>query len=218
MNVLIFGATGSAGGGVLRACLASPMVESVRAIARRPLSLSHEKLRVFEHRDYLNYDQVAEAFVGVDACFFCLGISVNQVPDEKEYRTITYDFALAAAHALRRQSPAAVFHYLSGQGANLNSRFMWARVKAEAERDLIDQFDALCWRPAFIDGEASENALWLYQALRPLSRLFSPFRGLYITGQDLGKGMIQGTIEKMHGRVVENREIRDMAERNGIDD
>src|SRR3954465_5701352 len=153
MKILLFGATGSAGGSVLRACLASPAVAEVRAVVRRPLSLDDPKLRVFVHGDYLDYSQVADAFAGVDACLFCLGISATQVSGEAEYRRITHDFALAAAREIKTQTPDAAFHFISGQGTRLDSRMMWARVKAETERDLLDLMEAVCWRPAFIDGE-----------------------------------------------------------------
>lgn len=208
MKVLLFGATGTAGGSVLRVCLASPDVEEVRAIVRRPPGLAHDKLRVFVHGDYLDYTAVEEAFAGADACFFCLGISVSQVSGEEEYRRITRDFAMAAARTFQRLSPAAVFHYISGQGARLDSRMMWARVKAEAERDLIDQVQAVCWRPGFIDGADSANAPRIYQVIRPLFRLLRPIRGLYVSGEDIGRAMIQATQENLRGRIIENPEIR----------
>jgi uncharacterized protein YbjT (DUF2867 family) len=213
MRVLVFGATGSAGGSVLRVCLSTPGVEEVRAIARRPPKLADGRLRVFVHEDFLDYGAVADAFAGVDACLFCLGISVSQVSGVEEYRRITRDFALAAARALKVHSPDAVFHYLSGQGASLNSRMMWARVKAEAERDLTALVDAVCWRPGFIDGETSQSAPRIYQAVRPLFRLLKGFRSLYITGEDIGRAMLQATAERLRGRTFENAEIRDMASR-----
>jgi hypothetical protein len=144
---------------------------------------------------------------------FCLGISVTQVSGEEEYRRITRSFSVAAAEELRRQSPGAAFHYLSGQGARLDSRMMWARVKAEAERDLIGSADAVCWRPGFIDGATSASAPRLYQAVRPLFRLLSGFRSLYVTGDDIGRAMLQAIAEGMRGRTVENAEIRDIASR-----
>jgi uncharacterized protein YbjT (DUF2867 family) len=213
VNILLFGATGAAGGSVLRACLASPHVTEVRAIARRPLEIEHDRLRVFIHADYLDYGAVEEAFAGVDACLWCLGISVRQVSGEAEYRTITHDFALAAARMLQRHSPGAAFHFISGQGTRLDNRMMWARVKAKTERDLIDLLGAVCWRPAFIDGEDSRNSPRLYQALRPAFRLLRGFRGLYVAGEDIGRAMIQATRDGVRGRIIENREIRAIADR-----
>ena len=213
MNVLIFGATGTAGGGVLRACLSSPAVEEVRAVTRRPIAITDGKLRTFVHGDYQDYVAVAEAFAGVDACLFCLGVSVTQVSEEGEYRAITHDFALAAAQTLRAHSPAAAFHYISGQGTSATIRFMWARVKAETERELIEQFGAVCWRPAAIDAEPSESAPLVYRALRPLFRLLRSFRSLYVSGGDLGRAMLQAAAEGMRGCVIENAQIRDIAER-----
>lgn len=213
MKVLVFGATGAAGGSVLRACLAAPAVEEVRAIVRRPLDLDHAKLRTFVHGDYLDYGAVAEAFDGVDACLWCLGISVRQTSGEAEYRTITHDFALAAARTLRRQSPAAAFHFISGQGTTPDSRMMWARVKAHTERDLMELVGAVCWRPAFIDGETSQNAPRVNQALRPAFRLLRGLRGLYVAGEDIGLAMLRATLDGDRDRIVDNRELRHIADR-----
>lgn len=213
MKILLFGATGSAGGSVLRVCLADPRVEEVRAIVRRPVPLEHEKLRVFLQKDFQDYTGAEAAFAGVDACLFCLGISVTQVSGEEEYRRIMYSFPVAAAKALRAQSPGATFHLLTGQGTSLSSRFMWARVKAETEREVMELVDAVCWRPAAIDGAPSENAPRAYKVLRPLFRLLKPFRSLYISGEDLGRAMLQAAAERMRRRILENSEIRGIAER-----
>jgi uncharacterized protein YbjT (DUF2867 family) len=216
MKVLIFGATGAAGASVLRACLDAPVVTEVRAIVRRPLERTHPKLRTFIHGDFTDYGAVAEAFDGIDACLFCLGTSVRQVPGEAEYRKITYDFAMAAARMVKARSLGAAFHFISGKSTRLDSRMMWSRVKAETERDLIDLVGAVCWRPGFIDGESSTSSPRLYQALRPAMRLLRGFRTLYISGQDIGNAMLQATIEGQRSRIVENPEFREIAARAGL--
>ena len=214
MNLLILGVTGSAGGSVLRVCLAAAQVTEVRAIVRRRLGLSHPKLREVTHGNFQDYAAITEALAGIDACFYCLGKSVRQVSGEAEYRTITHDYAMAAARALREQSPAATFHFISGAGAALDSRFMWARVKAETERDLLAQFDAICYRPGSIDGMPSASEPPLYKVFRPVARvLLKPFRSLYVSGEDIGLAMLQATTDGVRSRVFHNAEMRDLADR-----
>ena len=212
MRILLFGATGLAGGGVLRACLASPGVTEVRAIVRRSTRVRDPKLREIIHDNYLDYSAIANEFAGVDACFFCLGVSVYQVPDEAGYRRIHQAFPLAAAKLLRERSPSAAFHYLSGGRSALNSRWMWARVKAEAERDLMNQFDAVCWRPAMIGGTPGAPMPWYLELLRPvLAALFRPIKSAYIESEDIGRAMLNATARGLRRRIFENPEMRDLA-------
>ncbi len=220
LTILLFGATGSAGGSVLRVCLASPLVGEVRAIARRLPDLEGvaggEQLRFVLHSDFMDLSAVEEAFAGVDACLYCLGISVTQVSGEPEYRRITHDFALAAARTLMAKSPEAVFHFVSGQGTALDSRMMWARVKAETERDLKALSPATCcWRPAAIDGLPSRSEPLAYKIFRPFYPLLSPIRSLYVSGKDLGRAMLRATSENLRGQTFENRQIRDLADQAG---
>lgn len=210
-RVLIFGATGMVGSGVLRACLNAATVESVTAILRRAPATTHPKLRVVASSDFLNLP--TEAFQGIDLCLFCLGISASQVSGEPEYRRITYEYPMEAARLLREQSPAAAFHYISGEGAALDSRYMWARVKAEAERDLIANYGALCLRPAAVGGKPGERtAIWI-RAIAPVMRLFRGVRSLYVDSEDIGKAMLTAYREILGGRILRNAEIRDLADR-----
>ena len=210
MKILLFGASGSAGGGVLNACLDASIVEEVRAITRRPLMHTSGKLRTFAHKDFANYATVEEAFRGVDACLFCLGVSATQVSQE-EYRKITYSYALAAAEMFKAKSSGAAFHYISGQGTRVDSRMFWSRVKAQTENDLMQLVAAVCWRPAFIDAPPSASLPRIYRAVFPLLRALKPFPSLYVSGSDLGRAMLQATREKLRGRVIENKEIRQIA-------
>jgi uncharacterized protein YbjT (DUF2867 family) len=213
MRILLFGATGTAGSGILRACLQAPDVAEVRVLARRQPAVSHDKLKLFLHDDYLVYGRVRDAFVGVDACLYALGISVRQVSGEPEYRRITHDFAMAAAAQLKAGSPDAVLHFVSGEGTSLESRFMWARVKAETERDLAGVIATVCYRPGFIDGGSAATGPRLYRALRPLFRLLRFARALYVTSEDIGRAMLFAAVEGTRGGVIGNKQIRALADR-----
>jgi uncharacterized protein YbjT (DUF2867 family) len=213
MTILLFGATGSAGGSVLKVCLDSPLVSEVRVVVRRSTGIQNFKLREVVHADYLDFTAIASSFDRVDACFFCLGISVMQVSGEAEYRRITHDMAMAAARMLKAHSPDAIFHYLSGRSADLSSRQMWARVKAETERDLTDFTEAVCWRPAAIDGMPSAREPVIFKIARPILRVvFGPFRSLYVKGADIGAAMLEATTQRLRGRTFENAELRDLAD------
>jgi uncharacterized protein YbjT (DUF2867 family) len=212
MKILLFGASGSVGNSALEACVAAAIVEEVRAIVRRPLLNTSSKLRTYVHKDFLDYATVEEAFHGVDACLFCMGISATQVSKE-EYRTITYSYALAAANRLKRHSPEAAFHYISGQGTKADSRMFWSRVKAQTEHDLIELVGADCWRPAFIDAKPSASLPRIYALFFPLGRLFKAFPRFYVHGHDVALAMLQATLEGLRGRVFENPEIREIAAR-----
>lgn len=139
MKVLIFGATGMVGQGVLRECLLAPDVESVVAIGRNPTGQQHPKLRDLVHRNMYDYGDVESQLQGFDACFFCLGVSSVGMK-EPEYRHITYDLTLAAAAAvLARLNPGMTFTYVTGAGTDSSERgsSMWARVKGATENALL---------------------------------------------------------------------------------
>lgn len=214
MKILIFGASGTAGGAVLQACLGAPVVKEVRAVVRRPLGRTDAKLREFVHANYLDYASIRGAFQSVDACLFCLGISVTQVSKE-EFIKISHDYPIAAAKVLKSESPHAAFHYISGQGTRADSRSLWSKVKGQTENELMELVEADCWRPAFIDAKPSASLPKLYGVLQPAFRLLRPFRSFYVAGEDLGQAMLQATQENLRGRVVENAEIRKLAERFG---
>jgi NmrA-like family len=212
MKILLFGATGMAGAAVLDACLAASVVEEVRAIVRRPLMETSTKLRTFVHKDFLDYATLEEAFRGLDACLFCLGVSVTQVSKE-EYRTITYSYTMAAANMIKRCCPGAAFHYISGRGTNAASRMFWSQVKAQVENDLMQLLGADCWRPAFIDAKPSDRMPKAYAWFLPAGRLLRGFPNWYVRGTDIGRAMLQATIENIRGQAIENAEIRKIAAR-----
>lgn len=209
-TVVVFGSTGTAGSGVIEACLTDPRVAEVRAVTRRALERSHAKLREVRCDDFANLAAIAPAFEGVDACLFCLGTSVRNVKGEAEYREIHESYALAAAKALHAGSDAATFVYLSGAGAKRTSRMMWARVKAEAEDSLaaLPLPRLACVRPAgIVPARPSVANRWL---LAPLVRLVP---ALGIGAMDLGRAMLDvGLDRSWRGlRIMENRALKERA-------
>lgn len=109
LRVVVFGATGTTGAQVVRQCLADPRVAQVRAVTRRELGRTHRMPREVRVTDFATLSDIGDALADVDACFYCLGVSSRNVTDEQEYRRITVDHPVAAARALRQQSPRHTF-------------------------------------------------------------------------------------------------------------
>lgn len=138
MNVIITGATGMVGEGVLLECLANEAVESVLIVNRKHYELSHPKLKELLVADFMQLGQHNSEIKGFDACFFCAGVSSVGMKEEK-YTRITYDTTLAFAKAFLANNPNSVFTYVSGASTDSTEkgRVMWARVKGRTENDLI---------------------------------------------------------------------------------
>ena len=130
MDVLIFGATGMVGQGVLRECLLDPEVRRVVTVGRHATGQSHEKLKEIVVRDIFDLSAVEPELGGFDACFFCLGVSSAGMTEDR-YSRLTYDLTLSIAKTLARLDPAMTFVYVSGTGTDSTEkgRVMWARVK-----------------------------------------------------------------------------------------
>jgi uncharacterized protein YbjT (DUF2867 family) len=199
MNVILFGATGMVGQGVLRECLLDPQVHQILSIVRTPSSQQHPKLRELLHTNFFDYSAIEPQLTGFDACFFCLGISSAGM-DEAQYTHLTHDLTLAAATTLARLNPNMVFIYVSGAGTDSTGRgrIMWARVKGKTENDLLKLpfRTAYMFRPGFIQplhGIRSKTKLYqfFYTALNPILPLLkSAFPKSIITTEELGRAML----------------------------
>ena len=213
MRILVLGASGAAGGSLLDVALSSPLVEEVRTLSRKRIETGSARHVGVVHDDLFDYRAVAGTFAGLDAAFYCIGRSVSQVGEEAAYRRLAFEAAEVAAAQLAAASPAAAFHYLSGQGASLASRQMWARVKAEAEQSLIARYAAVCWRPGAIDARRTEGWPFFYPAMIRMMRWIFPSRRSYIRGEDLGRAMLEVAAGNARSRILENPEIRAIADR-----
>ena len=213
MRILVLGASGAAGGSLLDVALSSPLVEEVRTLSRKRIETGSARHVGVVHDDLFDYRAVAGTFAGLDAAFYCIGRSVSQVGEEAAYRRLAFEAAEVAAAQLAAASTAAAFHYLSGQGASLASRQMWARVKAEAEQSLIARYAAVCWRPGAIDARRTEGWPFFYPAVIRTMRWIFPSRRYYIRGEDLGRAMLEVAAGNARSRILENPEIRAIADR-----
>ena len=138
-NVIITGATGMVGKGVLLECLDHKDIREVFVIGRNSLGVEHPKLNELIHKDFTDFSDVRNQLSGYDACYFCLGISATGLKEE-QYKKITYNFTLALANMLVEINPEMTFIYVSGEGTDSSEkgRMMWARVKGKTENDLLN--------------------------------------------------------------------------------
>jgi len=219
LKVILFGATGMVGQGVLRECLLDPGVQQVLAIGRNGTGQNHAKLRDLVKKDLLDFSDVEAQLSGYDACFFCLGVASTGMAEE-QYTRITHDVPLAAAKTLLKQSPGITFILVSGAGADSTERgrTMWARVKGKTENDLLAMpFKAVfVLRPAAIqplDGIKSRTTVYriVYDLTGPiLPFLKRKFPKYITTTRQIGKAMLTLTRSGGSKRVLENADINEV--------
>jgi uncharacterized protein YbjT (DUF2867 family) len=215
-RLVVVGGSGMVGGYALRYALDHPAVESVTAIGRKKLGLSHVKLRQVLHGNFGDCSALAEFLSGQDAAVFCLGAYTGAVPNA-EFRAITVDYPIEFARVLRQSSPKASFSFLSGKGSDPTgqSGISFARYKGEAENALLAAgFPHIyIFRPAYIyPVEPRKEPNFSYRFLR---MIYPVFRALFpsqvIRADDLARAMVDVIVsgtEKAPSRILENRDIR----------
>jgi uncharacterized protein YbjT (DUF2867 family) len=214
MKVIIFGATGMVGQGVLRESLLASDVDEVLAVVRKPTGVRHAKLREVELADFADLTPIEGLLAGYDACFYCLGVSSAGL-DEAAYTRISYDYPLAAARVLAKLNPELTFVYVSGAGTNVDGRAMWARVKGRTENAIIELFpNGYAFRPGFIQptyGATSKTGWYrgVYAVISPLLPVLDRVAPKYITTSDrLGQAMLRAVRTGFPDHVVSNMDLR----------
>lgn len=219
ISVLLTGATGMVGEGVLLECLADPRVARVLAVNRKPLGRSHPKLTEIVHGDFHDLSAIEAGLAGLDACFFCLGVSSIGM-NEHDYRHVTYDLATNFGRALARLNPEMTFCYVTGAGTDSteHGQVMWARVKGATENELLRLFRrAVMFRPGMMKAAPGQRNLkgW-YRALAwiyPVGRALAPSK--FCTLQEVGRAMINAATAGAPRHVLEVRDIVDLAAMRG---
>jgi uncharacterized protein YbjT (DUF2867 family) len=220
VKVILFGATGMIGQGVLRECLLDPGVEGVLSIGRRPCGTTHPRLREIQLADLTDYSSVEGELRGYDACFFCLGTSSAGM-SEPDYRRVTYDVTLSAATVLVKHNPAMTFVYVSGAGTDSTEkgRTMWARVKGATENALLAlPFKAaIMFRPGYIQPmhgikASGRGTRVMYALAAPLYPVWKAlFPKFVTTTEQVGRAMIRVAREGAPKPLLESADIAALA-------
>lgn len=219
MRVVLTGATGMLGGGVLSKCLEDQGVETVLSLGRRRLDFEHPKLTELVIPNLFDLVAHGDALSGFHACFYCLGVSSVGM-SEADYRRVTHDLTLAITDALSRHNANLVMCYVSGQGTDSTGagRLMWARVKGEVENELFARnFPAYAFRPGLIQPLPGRRPRRLSQrvvlgAMKPvfpLVRAVSP--GAVTSAAAIGQAMIRVARDGSPNRILGPREINAFA-------
>ncbi len=214
LKIIITGATGMVGEGVLLECLVNPLVESVLVVGRRPCGMSHPKLKELIHNDLAALSPYTDKLAGYDACFFCAGVS-SVGKKEEEFARLTYDLTVSFAEVFKNANPgkSLTFCYVSGYGTDstASGKTMWARIKGRTENKLLEMFPGggYMFRPGIMKPiKGQKRILKFYfgwQVTYPIMRFLMP--KFACTLEEVGKAMINCAIHKPGKHVLEVRDI-----------
>ena len=217
MHVLLFGATGMVGQGVMRECLLDPGVNLLQTVGRSATGVQHPKLREVVHNDLWHYESLAAQLSGFDACFFCLGVTSSGMTEEN-YERVSHGITMAAAEMLSRLNPAMTFMYVSGAGTDSSERgrIMWARVKGKTENALLRLpfKSAYMFRPGIIEPlHEAKSRTPLYNLFYALGRPLFPvirfaFPDRIVTTEQVGRAMLAVARHGFPKQILEIKDIR----------
>jgi uncharacterized protein YbjT (DUF2867 family) len=220
MKVVLYGASGMVGQGVLRECLLDPSVERVLSVVRKPTGQQSDSLTELVHKDFFDFSGVESQLAGYDACFYSIGVTSSGMTEES-YSRVTSDMTLAAAETVARLNPQMTFLLISGAGSDSTEkgRVMWARVKGRTENAVLRlSFKAAyVFRPGMIQplhGIRSKTQSYrvMYAVMSPVLPLLRWLLPQYVTTTELlGRAMIHVVQIGYPKRILESRDINQAA-------
>lgn len=204
MKIILTGATGFVGEGVLLACLQRDDIEKILSVSRRPCGITHSKLEEYIVEDFMDIPLDDPRLEGYDACFFCAGRS-NIGMSRKEYYHLSYNITMHFARAIG-SNPDLTFIYLSGAGTSERSRQFWSQTKAKTERDLrrLPFKAAFGFRPAGMKPVKGQRRL---QGWGKYHWLFTWIPGFSNTIEEVTEAMIRCSIDGYDKPIIEVKDI-----------
>ncbi len=221
LKVILTGATGMVGEGVLHECLLHPAVEKVLIINRKPSGITHAKLTEVIHTNFFDLKTVTAQLSGYNTCFFCLGVSSVGMKKDQYYR-FTYTLTMNFAETLCVHNTDMVFCYISGAGTDSTEegRVNWARVKGKTENDLLKlPFKKVYnFRPGILEPtKGLKNTLKFYKYgawLISIIKLFT--KNASTTLKELGLAMISAAEKGYDKQTIEVKDIHILAAREQV--
>lgn len=213
MKVIVTGASGMVGEGVLLECLKDKRVSQVLVIGRRFCGHSHAKLREIIHLDFFDLSPIDKELSGYDACFFCLGVSSVGMKSE-DYKRMTHDLTMEMANRLKDKNPNLTFCYVTGMHTDVNSKREWARVKGATENELLKLFKyAYMFRPGAMSAVAGQKNLkrgfgLIAAVLFPPLKLFAP--NWICKLEEVGRAMIACAERHPENHILEVADIKSL--------
>src|ERR1035437_2685615 len=219
LKVILTGATGMVGEGVLHECLQHDEVENVLVITRKPSGYSHPKLTEIIHSNFSDISSISDKLTGYNACYFCLGVtSVGK--KEPEYTKLTYTLTMNFATTLATLNPDMTFCYISGSGTDSTEKghTMWARVKGKTENDLMRlPFRRVYnFRPGgiepFLPLKPTHTYYKTYKYMKIIVGIMKAVApNLVISLKDLAAAMINASLMGYSKNILEMKDMKSLA-------
>jgi uncharacterized protein YbjT (DUF2867 family) len=218
IRIILTGATGMVGEGVLNECLRHDNVEEILVVNRKTCGITHPKLKEIIHADFFDLSAIENLLAGYDACLFCLGVSSVGMK-EPEFFRLTYTLTMHVAQTLASKNPGMTFCYISGAGTDSSEkgRLMWARVKGKTENDLqkLPFKKVYNFRPGILQPtKGLKNTLSYYKYLGWLLPIIRTIAPKYIcTLRELGIAMINSVLDGYEKNILEVKDVLVLAKR-----
>jgi len=213
LKVIITGATGMVGEGVLMECLQNNRVSEILLVNRKHYEINNPKVTELLVSDFMKAEEYAAALKGYDACFYCAGISSIGL-NEADYTRITYNTTIHFAEILASLNPQLVFHYVTGghTDSSENGKVMWARIKGRTENKLMTmsfkgQYN---YRPGFMKPfKEQKNVKSIFKIFGFIFENLLPKQSL--TLEQVGRAMINNTLTSYSKQILEIADIKQAA-------